>query len=161
MIKMFALLFLLPLSASVFAGPRPDSVMIPINRMFEGMAKGDSAMVRSAFVERPTLATVVRNKSGKNSLIEESLQQFLAAVGTPHSESWNEPIWEPVIQIDGILAQVWAPYAFYLGKKFSHCGVDTFQLIKGDDGNWRIFHLADTRKREGCNVPASVSDKFK
>jgi hypothetical protein len=45
-----------------------------------------------------------------------------------------------------------AEYAFYVGERLSHCGVDAFQLFKGPDG-WRIFEIADTRRSEGCEEP--------
>ena len=47
------------------------------------------------------------------------------------------------------LASVWVPYEFYLGDKFSHCGVDAFHLARFEDG-WKIIGLADTQRREGC-----------
>jgi hypothetical protein len=40
-------------------------------------------------------------------------------------------------------------YRFYVGERFSHCGVDSFHLVRTADG-WRIVDLADTRRREGC-----------
>jgi hypothetical protein len=64
------------------------------------------------------------------------------------------------IKIDGDFAQAWCDYAFYVGKNFSHCGVDAFQLHKTKEG-WKIFHLADTRRRSGCVVPKEIEDKFK
>jgi hypothetical protein len=59
------------------------------------------------------------------------------------------------------MAQAWMKYAFYIGKQFSHCGADAFQLFKGADNKWRIFHLADTRWKEGCNVPPAIANQFK
>jgi len=56
---------------------------------------------------------------------------------------------------------VWASYAFYLGKKFNHCGVDAFHLVKSEDGEWKIFHLADTGQKEGCNIPKKIGNQFK
>jgi len=135
-------------------------IMQPIRQLFEGMNLGDSGRVHSAFVNEVTFVTVAQNKSGKAALIPEPLDRFLVAVGTPHTATWNEPIWDVVIHVDGIFAQVWAKYAFYLDKKFSHCGVDAFHLIKGEDGQWRIFHLADTRQREGCVVPGVIGNQF-
>lgn len=137
------------------------AVMEPVNRLFAGMKKGDSAMVHRAFVKTVTFVTVATDKSGKPALYPEPLEDFLKAVGTPHPEVWTEAIWDPEIKIDGNFSQVWTPYAFYLGRKFSHCGVDAFHLIREADGQWRIFHLADTRQREGCQVPAAVSVPFK
>jgi hypothetical protein len=53
------------------------------------------------------------------------------------------------VKIDSDLAMVWAPYKFYVGEKFSHCGVDCFQLVKLN-GQWKIQYLIDTRRRQGC-----------
>ena len=84
---------------------------------------------------------------------ETSLEGFVQAVGTPHEEVWDERIWDVEVRVDGNLATVWTPYAFHLGDQLSHCGVDAFQLFKDTDG-WKVFHIADTRRREGCEVPA-------
>lgn len=137
-------------------------ILEPINGLFKGMSLGDSAMVHASFVAEPTMATIFKNKEGVMMLRQETdLKGFLNAVGTPHEEKWSEPIWEPKIQMDGNFAQVWTKYAFYAGKTFSHCGVDAFQLYKGADGKWKIFHLADTRWKEGCNVPATIASQYK
>lgn len=137
-------------------------ILEPINALFKGMNLGDSAMVHASFVKSPTMATVFKNKEGEIALRQETdLKGFLTAVGTPHEEKWAEPIWDVKIQMDGNFAQVWMKYAFYIGKTFSHCGVDAFQMFKGTDGKWKIFHLADTRWKEGCNVPPTIANQFK
>ncbi|MEO5800918.1 MAG: hypothetical protein ABIS00_15860 [Gemmatimonadales bacterium] len=41
------------------------------------------------------------------------------------------------------LAQVWMPYDLYVGKAWSHCGVDAFTLTKGPTG-WRVASLIYT-----------------
>lgn len=137
-------------------------VMIPINNLFRGMKQGDSSIVQNAFSMKVTMATISTNKDGTPSIRHEAtLDGFLRAVGTPHPDVWSEMIWDPKIEIDGNLAQAWTPYAFYVGKKFSHCGVDAFQLFKGTDGTWKIFQLADTRQKEGCKIPKEISEQFK
>jgi hypothetical protein len=136
-------------------------ILETVNGLFKGMNLGDSAMVRASFVTAPTVATVTKDKEGAPVLNRGDFQRFLNAVGSPHDEKWSEPIWEVKIQMDGNFAQVWAKYAFYMGKTFSHCGVDAFQLIKGADNKWRIFHLADTRWKEGCNVPPTIANQYK
>jgi hypothetical protein len=141
---------------------RPDdaAVMEPIARMFEGMQLGDSVMVRSAFTVGATLSRVIRDKAGQVVLRREAtIENFLKAVGTPHSEPWHESIWDVRMERDGDFAHVWASYAFYLGKKFSHCGVDSFQLIH-QNGMWKIFHLTDTSRKEGCEVPEEIQKRF-
>jgi hypothetical protein len=137
-------------------------ILEPVNALFKGMNLGDSAMVHASFVSDPTMATIFKNKEGVVALRQETdLKGFLNAVGTPHEEKWSEPIWEVKIQMDGNFAQVWAKYGFYVGKTFSHCGVDVFQLFKDTDNKWKIFHLADTRWKEGCKIPPTIANQYK
>jgi hypothetical protein len=136
-------------------------IMETVNTLFKGMNLGDSAMVHSTFTSSPTIATITKDKEGVPVIFKGELQKFLNAVGTPHEEKWTEPIWDVKIQMDGNMGLVWAKYGFYVGKQFSHCGVDAFQLFKGADNKWRIFHLADTRWKEGCNVPPAIANQFK
>lgn len=137
-----------------------EAVGQTIRQLFTGMEKGDSALVSTAFTPEVTMVTIFRNR--KQELVlqrESSLQEFLVAVGTPHEAVWYEEFWNLQIQIDGDFAQAWCEYAFYAGKNFSHCGVDAFQLIKMD-GKWQIFHLADTRRKEGCAIPRKIRKKY-
>ena len=136
--------------------------MDPINRLFEGMKAGDSAMVHSAFHHSQTLSTVsIDSKTGQPVLRSGTLADFLKAIGTAHAEPYNELIWSPKIEIDGNFAQVWVNYAFYSGKTFRHCGVDAFHLFRNQKAEWKIFGLADTRQTMGCKVPKEVSDRVK
>ncbi len=132
-----------------------------ITQLFTGMQKGDSAMVRDAFAAEITMATIFRDKTNAPKIHHEtSLKGFLDAVGTPHKEVWYEEVWNLTIQVDGDFAQAWCDYAFYLDKTFSHCGVDAFHLHKTKSG-WKIFHLADTRRKQDCNIPAEIQSKHK
>lgn len=127
--------------------------MAPIRLLFDGMRAGDSTMVRAAFHPRATMASVgSRDGRAELRIDPAGVDGFVRAVGTPHAEVWDERIWDPVIHVDGDLATAWIPYAFYLGSNLSHCGVDAVELIRTEQG-WRISHLADTRRREGCVVP--------
>jgi hypothetical protein len=49
----------------------------------------------------------------------------------------RERIWNPELRVHGLIATVWAPYDLWVDGKYSHCGVDVFDLIKTDDG-WKI-----------------------
>jgi hypothetical protein len=139
-----------------------NAVKEVIVRLFKGMELGDSAMVHSAFYDKTTTsATILRDRN--NAAIirrESSIQEFLDAVGKPHDGTWYEEIWNVNVQTDGDFAQAWCDYAFYIDKNFSHCGIDAFHLFKGKDG-WKIFHLADTRRKTGCTIPKEIQDKHK
>ena len=133
--------------------PDHEAVRKVIDQLFEGMRQGDSSMVSGLFHPKAIMMSSYRAEDGTPALKEGSLRDFLTAIGTPHPEIWNEEIWDTEIAIDDDLAQVWTNYAFYEGEKFSHCGIDAFQLVRGMDGQWRIIHLMDTRRKEPCEKP--------
>ena len=132
-----------------------EEVLAAIEALFDGMRAADSAAVRATLHPEARLVGVTDGEDGP-ILRAESMDGFVSAVGTPHEETWDERTWDPEVRIDGRLATVWVPYAFYLGETLSHCGVDAFQLYESADG-WKIFQIADTRRREGCEVPEAVS----
>jgi hypothetical protein len=132
-----------------------------IKRLFKGMELGDSAMVHSTFASSVTMATVYKDKTGAPQIRrEDSIKGFLEAVGKPHTEILYEEIWDVEVKIDGDFAQAWCDYAFYVDKNFSHCGIDAFHFFKEKDG-WKIFHLADTRRKTDCNIPENIQAKHK
>ena len=120
-----------------------------INNFFEGMRKSDAALIHSALSESAVLQTIKKNKEGKLIVQSESVADFLTAITKPHTEVYDERIVFETIKIDGPLASVWTPYKFYVGTTFSHCGVDSYQLVK-IEGKWKIQYLIDTRRKEGC-----------
>lgn len=132
-----------------------------VRSLFRGMQLGDSAMVRAAFANDVTMATIYRDAQNNPVLVRESsIQNFLKAVGTPHADPWNEEIWDIKATHDGDFAEVSCSYAFYSGDRFSHCGVDAFHLFYGKTG-WKIFHLADTRRKDGCVIPDDIQRKHR
>lgn len=120
-----------------------------INAMFDGMRKGDSSLVRTAFAPNMVLQTIV-TRNNQTEVRTQPAAGFLKAVGTPHDQIWDEQITFDAIQVDDNLASVWTSYKFFLGKEFSHCGVNSFQLVKMN-GSWKITYLIDTRRKENCN----------
>jgi len=126
-----------------------DAVKQTVNTMFDAMRKGDSTLLRSTFSKDMILQSVSNSKEGKAILTTEKADAFVKAIGTPHTSVYDERITFGDVKIDGDLASVWAPYKFYLGDKFSHCGVDVFQLMKTADG-WKIIYIVDTRRKDNC-----------
>lgn len=151
---LIALLFAALHPTAISAQSRPaaeQEVRDVVERLFDAMRAGDSAGVRATFAADARLVSTGA-RDGKPSMQAVPIDRFIEAVGQPHDEVWDERIWDVEIRIDDHLATVWNQYAFFLGETFSHCGVDAFQLFRSADG-WRIFHLADTRRQEGCDVP--------
>ena len=145
-------IFLILTIISTTASAQSDETAVKevINKLFTGMKKQDTALIRFAFSAKPILQTIIKTMDGRVSVESEPLDSFLVAIAKPHTEAYDERITFDLVKIDGELAMVWAPYKFYLGEKFSHCGVDAFQLVKINN-NWKIQYLIDTRRRQGCD----------
>ncbi|MBO3269825.1 nuclear transport factor 2 family protein [Hymenobacter defluvii] len=119
-----------------------------IQTFFEGMRKGDSTLVRSTIAPGAVFHTI-SSRNGATQVQPENPADFLKAVGTPHQQVWDERITFDKVLVDANLASVWTPYEFYLGSTFSHCGYNSFQLVKLAAG-WKIAHIIDTRRKERC-----------
>ncbi|MCB9285868.1 MAG: nuclear transport factor 2 family protein [Lewinellaceae bacterium] len=152
----FLLLLFLPAVAAAQTSEELAAVKAPIQLLFDGMRAGDSSMVRRAFLPGARLQTAYTGKDGQPHLGDEAVDDFIKAIGAPHEQTYNEQIWSYDIRIDGLLATAWTEYTFFLGDQLSHCGVNAFQLFKSSEG-WKISHITDTRRREGC--PASAPDE--
>lgn len=138
-------------SFSSFAQDTTDfpAVRATVQRLFDGMRAGDSSLVHSAFATDAVMYTTYSDKKGTPYVESGTLKDFLEAVGTPHEGVWDERIHDVEIRTDDGLAQVWAPYVFYLDNNKLHCGVNAFQLVRTTNG-WKIQALTDSRRREPC-----------
>jgi len=126
-----------------------DSVKSVINTVFTGMKNADGLLLKTAFSESAVLQTITLNKEGKMIVVSDKVDDFASLVGGLKKDSADERIQFETIRIDGPLAIVWTPYNFFFNGKFSHCGVNSFQLVRFD-GVWKIQYLIDTRRKKGC-----------
>ncbi len=132
---------------------KEKEVMKPINQLFEGMKKADSMMVKTAFLYEATMFTSFTNKMGDEILEEMEVDEFVAVIAKKPKDQpkWIEKLYDTTIKIDGNIAQVWTEYSFFIGDKFSHCGINAFQLVK-TNGTWKILQVLDTRRKTGCTT---------
>ena len=136
-------------SMSLFAQSPEDSVKAAVNKLFEGMKDANASMVAEAFADSAILQTFSRDTEGKIVIRNEQVRDFSEFVSKQKKGSLDEQITFETVKIDGPLAIAWTPYKFYFDGKFSHCGVNSFQLVRLN-GQWKIQYLLDTRRREGC-----------
>lgn len=123
-----------------------------IAQLFEGMKANDSAKVAQTF--HPSLALHTSSfKAGKPHFAITNASDFLKVVGSPKPSGvvYDERILQYDVKIDDGMASVWTPYEFYVGEKFSHCGVNAFHCVLTESG-WKITHITDTRRKEPCQI---------
>jgi hypothetical protein len=125
------------------------AILAVVTQVFDGMRARDGERVRKAFHPSAQLVTTsVRDGGPEISVV--TLEAFITAVTRPRPEMADERTRNEVVHIDGHLASVWAEYALYRGRTFSHCGIDAFHLAKDSEG-WKIVALGDTRRTTGCD----------
>jgi hypothetical protein len=146
--KYFCLLICLAFCNCIKAQSADDSVRSAVNQLFTAMKNADSALLVSSFADSAILQTIIE-KNGKVLVKTEAVGDFASQVGKMGKNILDERIQFDVVRIDGALAMVWAPYQFYYKGKFSHCGTDSFQLVR-INGKWKIQYLIDTRRTGGC-----------
>ena len=146
---LFILIAVLSVTGAFAQDSAAGGVKLAINTLFDGMRKGDSALIKTVFAKEMVLQSISKDRTGKTVIAVDSGDDFAKAIGTPHNVVYDERITFNDIKIDGDLASVWAPYKFYLGDKFSHCGVDVFSLMKTASG-WKIIYIVDTRRKDNC-----------
>lgn len=135
-----------------FAQSKQDSldVVQAVQQLFTAMHTGDSVMLVQCFSHNAFVQTISTQIPGKPQVKTEDINRFGSFVKNAEAGSIREEIIIQHVHIDGVLASVWAPYKFFYKGEFSHCGVNSFQLVKGENG-WRIQYLTDTRVKENCD----------
>ena len=138
------------ISTFIKAQSTEDSVKAVVNQLFAAMKNIDAAKLKETFADGAVLQTISRRQDGSFFVQDEKVNDFAESIRKAKKDSLDEQIVFETIKIDGPLASVWAPYKFYYAGKFSHCGVDSFQLVR-INGRWKIQFLIDTRRRQGCD----------
>ena len=147
----FSILLFCKQSVKAQQDTEEDRIKEVISLFFKGLQNGDTLTIKQTISTNLLIQTASINKNGKSMLVTEDVSEFLNLVSSKKPEDiWEEKLVSYYIQIDGIMANVWTPYEFWLDGKFLHCGVNSFQLFK-DSGTWKIIYLIDTRRKETCH----------
>jgi hypothetical protein len=133
-------------------GSGAAEVVAVVTALFDAMREADGDAAARLFHPQARLESVGR-RDGEVVLRSDPADDFVRAIGTPRDEVWDERIWNVEVRIDDALATAWMDYAFFRGDEYSHCGVNAFTLVRVREG-WRITHIVDTRRTEGCEPPA-------
>ncbi len=147
-VSLFSIILFLSVTAN--AQSAEDSVKTIVNKLFDAMRAADGTALKQCFADSAVLQTIVKNKEGKIIVHNEDINGFAGFIDKEQKGNADEQIVFETVKIDGPLAIVWTPYKFYYKGQFSHCGVNSFQLVRLNDG-WKIQYLIDTRKKAGCD----------
>lgn len=141
-----AILVGLPVSVSAQTAAVSDSaaVVAVVQRLFEAMASRDTVTARALLLPGSRLISLRPGASPRVQSDTAFIRSLAAA-----REQLLERMWNPLVRVHGGLAELWTPYDFHRGGRFSHCGVDAVTLVRGADG-WQIAGIAYTVEPTGC-----------
>ena len=71
--------------------------------------------------------------------------------GHDYVERWTS---DPTVLMRGPIAVVWGEYEFWIDGEFSHCGVDSVDLVKLN-GKWKIANFMWTVEKDRCPTDRS------
>jgi len=109
-----------------------DAVLKVVQAFFDTMTGRDIDGAREILVPQGRFHAMRTGAEPRPLSNEEYLAQLQAS-----KQTMRERIWNPDVRVHGSIATMWAPYDFWIDGKFSHCGVDAFDLIRTDKG-WKI-----------------------
>jgi hypothetical protein len=146
---LFAMLFLGLVPTPLLAQNEAQEVEQVIRSLFEGMKLKNANQVSQAFYAEGLMQTVIQKAEG-TTVGSNTVADFVNRIAnTPEEVVLDEQVLSYRIQVDGAMAAAWTPYRFYRNGEFSHCGVNSFQLVKMAEG-WKIVYIIDTRRKEPC-----------
>jgi len=146
--SLFFVGLLLLAATSLYAQSAEETAVIEtVQAVFDGINTKNTDLIRSVMTAEAILYST-SSDDGMPSHRFTSGEQFAVGIAGAEDE-FHERMFEYEIQVREGVALVWANYDFHVAGKFSHCGVDTFSLVK-TGGGWRVASLTYTVERTGC-----------
>jgi len=158
---LLALSFLLLMSAGDIVADDGDRVAILalVDKAFYAVGSGDPDDMRAIQLAEGTSISFRQNPDGEPGELLMRMHTNEALLGDITEDKLLER-WtgDPIVMIRGPIAVVWGDYEFLINGSFSHCGVDSIDLVKVDD-DWKIANWMWTVEKDGCPTdPAAAAD---
>jgi len=110
-----------------------DAILKTVQAFFDTMTAKDVEEARKILMPQGRFHAVrMRDGNIRSFSNEEYLADLQAG-----KRMLRERMWNPEVRVHGAIATVWTPYDFWIDGKFSHCGIDAFDLVKTDEG-WKL-----------------------
>lgn len=120
-----------------------DPAAIP-DLLFTAMRGKDQEKIRGLFLPEGQLVALDKPRDGQGPSTSRvfSAESFAKNIAGVKGEI-IERMPQKKVEISGDLAVVSGRYTLHIGDKFSHCGLNTFNLLRTENG-WKIVNAAST-----------------
>lgn len=142
---LFAVIFVLFVSNSFAQNADVKNASEIPDRLFAAMKAKSFEDIRATFMPEGQLVAIDKPRDGKGLSKTRifTAESFAKAISEAKGEDFIEKMPNKDVKISGDLAIVSGRYTFYVGDKFSHCGTNTFNLVRTETG-WLIANAAST-----------------
>ncbi len=158
MIKKFLLIIALCSTIGFNQAPKSEEksneakdALAVVNNLFEAMRTKNADAIRAAFYPDGQL-TATQRRDGRPNIRVYTGDSFSKLIVETKGQL-IERMYKPETLITGDLALVRGRYGFFVDDRFSHCGLNSFHLMRTADG-WKIVNAASTIEMEGCEPEA-------
>lgn len=135
------------------------------DKLFAAMKAENYDDIRALFTPEGQLVAIDKPRDGKGISKTRvfTAESFAKMISEAKGGDFIEKMLNKDVKISGDLAVVSGRYTFYAGDKLSHCGTNTFNLVKTETG-WKIANAASTlefqceRDLKTVEVPAKEAD---
>jgi hypothetical protein len=133
--------------------PPPDfadkEVVATVDALLATLETGDAAALLKLVYPEGRVTGRGTFPGGTTGTRSRSFAEYAARM-VPGS-GFVERITNPVIEQDGDVALVWAPFTIVMGGKLVSCGYDHFDLVR-ENGAWKVMNLTFSSRTEGCGA---------
>lgn len=133
------------------------AILALVDQAFDAVGSGDPDDMRAIQLAEGTSISFRQHPDGEPGelLMRMSTNEDLLADTTEDKlvERWTG---DPIVMIRGPIAVVWGEYEFFINGNFSHCGLDSIDLVKVD-GDWKIANWMWTVEKNGCPTDTAAT----
>jgi ketosteroid isomerase-like protein len=148
--KLYPLILILAINASamsqtVAANDDSKGAAAVANKLFAAMRSKDASAIRAVFTPEGQLVAIDKPRDGKGLSKTRvfTADAFAKLIAEAKGPEFIETMAQPEVRVFGDMALLFGSYTFYVGENFSHCGTNSFHLVRGIDG-WKIANAAST-----------------
>jgi hypothetical protein len=118
---------------------------IVANKLFEAMRAKNVEAIRAVFTPEGQLVAIDKPRTGKGPSTTRvfTAEAFAKLIAEAKAGEFLETMAQPEVKVFGDMALVYGRYTFHVGDKFSHCGTNSFHMVRTLDG-WKIANAAST-----------------
>ncbi|MGB2751762.1 MAG: nuclear transport factor 2 family protein [Pyrinomonadaceae bacterium] len=156
---------LLAAATAIFAQDEKQAAIGTVDQLFAAMKAKSAEQIKAVFAPDVHFLAIDKPRDGKGISKSRVMtgEAFAKMISEAKGPDFIEKMISPEARISGDMAVVSGRYTFYVGEKFSHCGTDTFNLVRTEAG-WKIVQGAFTlefqceRDLKAVSIPTIAAD---